>query len=95
MQDARRGGRNGRRFFLRVGLLGLVLRRRRGLFERRLRSLKRLARVFQRLPGKFVRGQMVFLAVMRSRNAMSVRCEFMKFRCALMRIVRHKHSLPV
>lgn len=95
MQNAGRGGRIGRRFFLRTQLLGLVLQRRRGLFKRRLRGLERLARMFHRLSGKFVRGQMIFLAMMRRRSAMSVRGEFMKFRRALMRIVGHDCRLQV
>jgi hypothetical protein len=49
--------------------------------------------VLHRLLRKFMGGQVVFLIGVRHRNAMGVRGQFVKFRRALMRIVRHVPSL--
>jgi len=54
-----------------------------------LRPLRSLIGIFQCLPGMFVPGQVIFFSVMRGRCTVRVRCEFVKFRCPLMRVVWH------
>jgi hypothetical protein len=51
------------------------------------------ARVLHRLLHKFMDGQMAFLFGVRHRSAMGVRGQFVKFRRALMRVVR-QDALP-
>jgi hypothetical protein len=60
-----------------------------GLPKGFLRKLVSLSGVFHRQPGLLVRGQVVFLAMMRGRNAVCMRREFVEFRGSLVRIIRH------
>lgn len=59
-----------------------------------LRILKRLLGVFESLPGMFVSGLVIFLAVMHGGSAMRVRGEFVELCRTLMRVSWHGASHP-
>jgi len=57
-----------------------------------LGGLMRLERILHGLLGVFVSGEVIFFAMMYRGRAMRVRCLFVKFGGALMRIVWHDES---
>jgi len=58
-----------------------------------LRILKRFLGVFESLPGMFVSGLVIFLAVMHSGSAMRMRGKFVKLCRPLMRVSWHGASI--
>jgi hypothetical protein len=69
-----------------------VLGEHGGLFEGFLGRFERAGGVFHGLPGVLVAGLVIFFAVMRCGDAMSVRRHFMKFRCSDVRVSGHQSS---
>ena len=64
-----------------------------GFLESFLGGPVSLLRVFHRLPGIFVRGQVVFFAVMRRSNKVRVRREVVKLSRSPMRVLGHDFLL--
>jgi hypothetical protein len=76
----------------RLTFLGALIGKENGLLVRFLRRLMRFLGIFHSLPGMFVPGLMVFLAVMRSRSPVCMRGHVVKLSGSLMRIFCH--NLP-